>query len=141
MTTDFLSKAQETFTSFINWVKRNELGEILREDSGTFAFVCEKKPASWEKAWMPVRVIVSAYEVVDTKVLEQVNACEKEISEGKPARSVILCGRFDHAALMLKPKNVAFYVWNPSKNKWIADSDCWSDPVFNEFLKEWGIGD
>ena len=117
------------------------MGEILREESEIFAFVCEKKPASWDKAWMPVRVIVSAYEVVDAKVLGQVNAREKEISQGKPSRSVVLCGRFDHAALMLKPKNVAFYVWNGSKNKWVADSDCWSDPVFEEFLSEMGIRD
>ncbi|HIJ98425.1 TPA: hypothetical protein H1005_00585 [archaeon] len=135
MAIDFLQKAEETFSTFINWAKSNKLGQILREESGIFAFVCEKKPASWTKAWMPLRVIISAYDVVDPKVLDQINSLEKTISEGKPARSVVLCGRFDHAALMLKPKNVAFYVWNPAREKWIHDSDCWSDPVFEEFLK------
>ena len=135
MPQDFLTKAEETFNSFISWAKSNQMGEILRETPGTFAFVCEKKPASWEKAWMPVRTILSVYETVDKKVLDTINSMEKEISEGKPSRSVVLCQRFDHAAYMLKPKNVAFYYWNPAKNQWMPDSDCWSDPVFDEFLK------
>ena len=136
MATDFLQRAEETFNSFVSWVKESQLGEILREESGIFAFVCEKKPASWEKMWMPTRIIISAYDVVDRKVLERINELEREISEGKPARSVILCQRFDHAALMLKPKSVAFYVWNSVRKKWIVDSDCWSDPVFDEFISQ-----